>query len=40
MNLEAVLEGDGLQGFVDALQKAHGESIIEAIMNEAPGRTP
>ena len=36
MNLEAVLEGDGLHVFIDALKKDHDESQLEAML-EATG---
>jgi peptide chain release factor 1 len=29
LNLTSVMEGDGLQDFHDALQKGHGESLLE-----------
>ena len=34
MNLESVMEGDGLTAFIDALQKDHNEGILEAMLEE------
>jgi peptide chain release factor 1 len=33
MNLSSVLEGDGLQAFVDAVKKHHEESIMEEMLD-------
>lgn len=34
MNLSSVMEGDGLQDFLDALKKDHDETILEDMLNE------
>ena len=33
MNLTSVMEGDGLQIFVDAVKKHHEESIMEEMLD-------
>jgi hypothetical protein len=34
MNLSSVLEGDGLQEFIDALKKHHNETIMDDILGD------
>lgn len=33
MNLTSVMEGDGLQVFVDAVKKHHDESVMEEMLD-------
>lgn len=34
-NLSSVMEGDGLQDFIDSLQKDHDESVLEDMLSDA-----
>jgi peptide chain release factor 1 len=34
MNLTSVLEGDGLQDFIDALKKNYNETIMEDMLGD------
>lgn len=34
MNLSSVMEGDGLQDFLDALKKDHDETVLEDMLSE------
>lgn len=33
MNLSSVLEGDGIQDFIDAIKKDHADSILEDMLD-------
>jgi peptide chain release factor 1 len=35
MNLSAVMEGDGLQEFIDAMQKDHDENVMEEMIQDS-----
>ena len=35
MNLTALMEGEGLQEFIDALRRSHDEDMIEDIITES-----
>ncbi|KZT19345.1 hypothetical protein NEOLEDRAFT_1142196 [Neolentinus lepideus HHB14362 ss-1] len=34
MNLDSVMEGNGLETFVDALKKKHDEEVVEMMLEE------
>jgi peptide chain release factor 1 len=34
MNLTSIMEGNGLQGFIDALRRDHEETLMETLLEE------